>query len=242
MKKILVTALLVAASMSMTSCNMFEGLKKSLSGEWSPQQEEATAQDEQTQTSEPSNPYEVRLYSNAYDGYVNIRKGPTTKSAILGRLRNGNDYLVKLGVQGNWYIVEWQGSIGYAHKNMTGYSPWKAVDLDVEADWLHGIYEAEPSGASSEHFFIFKNGKYAYTFDSMPCEYGSWKLEGKEIVMTTKYVTSADIRGSYIGREERFVVDVSQARLGSMNKERVAGHWLASDFQACMNTARKIVK
>ena len=33
----------------------------------------------------------VKVYSNAYDGYANVRQSPTSKSPILGKLRNGNE-------------------------------------------------------------------------------------------------------------------------------------------------------
>ena len=38
------------------------------------------------------------VYSNSYDGYLNVRAQPTTKSQVLGTLRNGPEGAVLLGV------------------------------------------------------------------------------------------------------------------------------------------------
>ena len=97
MKRLLKALLLVAVTLSMASCD-------SLNKKKSKQPEQPV-----------SNPYEVRVYSNAYDGFVNVREAPTTKSAILGKLRNGEDYLVQVAVEGNWIAVQWHGMIGYVN-------------------------------------------------------------------------------------------------------------------------------
>lgn len=61
--------------------------------------------------------YVYKVYSNAYDGYTNVRKGPSSKSRILGKLRNGNEYVTLLGMEGNWYEVQYYVQIGYVHKD-----------------------------------------------------------------------------------------------------------------------------
>ena len=88
MKKLVVALSIFTLTLSLSSCDLLNSLKKHKSTE------------AQTQK-----PLEIRIYSNAYDGYVNVRTRPNAKSAILGRLKNGQDYLVQLGVEGKWTKV-----------------------------------------------------------------------------------------------------------------------------------------
>lgn len=57
--------------------------------------------------------YPKRVYSNAYDGFVNIRQSPNGKSPILGVLRNGPDGAVLIGTEGEWKEVNCHGVVGY---------------------------------------------------------------------------------------------------------------------------------
>lgn len=47
---------------------------------------------------------------------LRVRKSPSTNSSILGNLRNGQNLDIK-GVSGDWYYVEVNGVLGYAHKD-----------------------------------------------------------------------------------------------------------------------------
>ena len=150
MKRLVIIFSLLTVSMSLVSCDVLKGWKEKFF---------SSEDDVVGYEAEPANPYEIRIYANGYDGYVNIRQAPTTKSAVIGRLRNGNDYAVQVGVQGNWITVEYNNTIGYAHNSMVGYSAWPAVNLDVEAEWFQGAYETG-YGESPSQFFIYKNGKF----------------------------------------------------------------------------------
>ena len=66
---------------------------------------------------------EPRMYSNSYDGYTNVRKGPSSKASVLGKLRNGNEYVVVVGEVDNWLEVEYNGQIGYVHRNYVSEIP-----------------------------------------------------------------------------------------------------------------------
>ena len=57
------------------------------------------------------------VYSSAYDGYVNIRSSASAKSRILGALYNGGEGAFYLGQYGKWYKVNYNGIIGYCHKD-----------------------------------------------------------------------------------------------------------------------------
>lgn len=58
-----------------------------------------------------------KVYSDAYDGYVNIRRSASAKSAILGELQNGGEGAKYLGKHGNWYKVSYYGTVGYVHSD-----------------------------------------------------------------------------------------------------------------------------
>lgn len=47
-------------------------------------------------------------------GYLNIRSEPNTYSPILTIAYNG-EYLTVLGTTGNWYVVNYNGTVGYAN-------------------------------------------------------------------------------------------------------------------------------
>ena len=67
----------------------------------------------------PSETYENEhyVYSSAYDGYVNIRSAASANSRILGALYNGGEGAFYLGQYGKWYKVNYNGIIGYCHKD-----------------------------------------------------------------------------------------------------------------------------
>lgn len=67
----------------------------------------------------PNETYENEkyVYSSAYDGYVNIRSSASANSAIIGEMHNGGDGAIYLGKHGNWYKVNYYGTIGYCHKD-----------------------------------------------------------------------------------------------------------------------------
>lgn len=58
-----------------------------------------------------------KVYSSAYDGYVNIRRSASAKSAIIGELENGGDGAKYLGKHGNWYKVSYYGTVGYVNSS-----------------------------------------------------------------------------------------------------------------------------
>ena len=275
MKRLVVALLLASASFTMVSCDFLGNLKgKLISNSAETLAAEAASEAVQAAPIEAApapavevveavagatpaaevveavpayDPYEERLYSNAYDGYVNVRKGPSTKTAVLGRLHNGSSSLVKTGVDGNWYKVDWYGTTGYVHKNMVGASSWPEVYLDVEADWFQGKYNVDGNGEGIYYYYIFSNGKFAYVYDDdAELAYGTWRLEGSDILLTTKYVTSAAHDPGYgveaYGHEERMYVNVSGGTVGSIIKEAASSNnYWHSKFQSSKKNANKFV-
>ena len=195
MKKIFAILSLVAISLSVVSCDTLSDLKDKF---FNRDKKEAG------EVARPANPYEVRVYSNAYDGYVNVRQGPTLKSTVLGKLRNGDEYLVQLGVQGNWIAVNWHGMTGYVNKSVVGSKPWKPVYLDIDGNSFQGWYT---DGYTS--YLVFSNGKYAAVHHYGDLAYGVWLFEGSDVIFKTRSVTDYGRSCSYyVGQEQRFSVAV----------------------------------
>ena len=127
----------------------------------------------------------VKMYSNSYDGYTNVRKSPSSKGEVLGKLRNGNEYVVVIGEVDNWYEVEYYDQIGYVHKNYVSETPSKPVTVDVDANWVEGIWFLE---GGWQCYLIFSNGKYTVVgewYENIVA--GKWHLEEDNIVFTPKY-------------------------------------------------------
>ena len=208
MKKVFAFLSLVAISLSVVSCDMLNDLKDRFF------KKDKVKVEAEAEVVKPGNPYEVRVYSNAYDGFANVRQAPTLKSSVLGKLRNGDEYLVQLGVEGNWVLVNWHGMTGYVNKSVVGPTPWKPVYLNVDGNRLEGVYADILSG-----YLVFSNGKYARTSQYGETEYGVWKLEGTDIVFITKYLTEyGKIIGEKVGSVSRFRVDVNNKTIASWKK------------------------
>lgn len=125
------------------------------------------------------------LYSNSYDGYTNVRESASSKAAVLGELRNGNDYVTMIGEEGNWYEVEYYDQIGYVHKDYVSHTPSKPVTVDVDAKWLEGVWYTY---GGMQAYLIFGNGKYTLLgewYETIVA--GKWHLEEDNIILTPKY-------------------------------------------------------
>lgn len=55
-------------------------------------------------------------YADGDGQYVNIRKQPTSNSAIIGRMTSAVDGRL-LSTSGNWYKVNWKGIVGWVSAN-----------------------------------------------------------------------------------------------------------------------------
>ncbi len=63
---------------------------------------------------QPSQPFVGTV--NISSGYLNIRDRPSVTSAVVGRAFNGDELIVN-GVYENWYVVDYNGIIGYARSS-----------------------------------------------------------------------------------------------------------------------------
>ena len=63
------------------------------------------------------------VYSNAYDGFLNIRQAPNGGARILGVLKNGPDGATLLGSEGEWKKIDYHGLVGYVFEKYVQYTP-----------------------------------------------------------------------------------------------------------------------
>ena len=64
-----------------------------------------------------------KVYSNAYDGFVNIRQAPQSKAPILGVLRNGPEGAILLSTEGEWKKIDCNGIVGYVYEKYVQDTP-----------------------------------------------------------------------------------------------------------------------
>jgi hypothetical protein len=74
-----------------------------------------------------------KVYSNAYDGFVNIRQEPESKAPIIGVLRNGPEGAVLLGTEGEWKKIDCNGIVGYVFEKYVQDTPTE-VFREVTSD------------------------------------------------------------------------------------------------------------
>ena len=158
---------------------------------------------------------EDRVYSNSYDGYTNVRKSPSSKGEVLGKLRNGNEYVVVIGEVDKWLEVEYYDQIGYVHRDYVSETPSKPVTVNVDANWLNGCW----TDYGYVYYVVFSNGRYAYLHQYGEMGYGKWYLEGNEIVFVLTYVTEYGREmDCKTGQKERFIINRASNKMGEMNK------------------------
>lgn len=121
------------------------------------------------------------VYSNSYDGYLNVRAQPTTKSQVLGTLRNGPEGAVLLGVEGKWVKVCVNGIEGYVWAADTQSYPSDPVNISAAS--VIGEWVWCDENAHFDSCTIESNGKFHLSgYLSMETS-GKWHLSGNNLVL-----------------------------------------------------------
>ena len=156
------------------------------------------------------------VYSNAYDGYLNIRAQPTVKSAVLGQLRNGPKGAELLSVEGNWFKVRLDGVEGYVSSAYVQSTPTIAVSPYITSSWLQGVWVMP---GAMVFYLIFDNGTFALVQQYGDVSYGRYKLEGSDIIFTHKHITPHGLELNYTWNEtERLPINVVNQTIGSAER------------------------
>lgn len=146
------------------------------------------------------------VYSNSYDGYLNVRAQPTTKSQVLGTLRNGPEGAVLLGVEGKWSKVRVNGVEGYVSSAYVQSTPTQPVYINASA--VVGHFGSIDSIIGYEWIYsIESNGKYTFgEYESGECdeESGKWYLSGTSIIFKS---TTGSTRTFKVDAQGRRLID-----------------------------------
>ena len=144
------------------------------------------------------------VYSNCFDGYLNVRAGASTKSQVLGILRNG-EAAELLSVEGKWTKVRVNGIEGYiwtADTQTTPSDPVYISSASVIGEWMW----ADANG-HLDFCTIESNGDFnLYGHSHLEDSSGKWHLSGHNLVLKVDngetYVCSVTGRSIIIdGRE-----------------------------------------
>ena len=155
------------------SCLVFSQCNNSNSGNKQSEDTEASEQIQDTQNNQNDNVKKV--YSCAYDGFVNVRKEPSFSAAKIGRLKNGPEGAKELEVLKDWTKIEFDGIEGYVPSKYVQDDPTIEYTGDATADWLEGIWLVD-----GKTVFIFNNGTWTAGYDFETCS-GKWIMEGKGV-------------------------------------------------------------
>lgn len=121
------------------------------------------------------------VYSNCFDGYLNVRAEPSSKSKVVGTLRNGPEGAELLGVEGKWTKVSVNGVVGYIWSADTQSYPSDPVYIDASA--VVGDWEWCDEYAHFDSCTIESKGDfYMSGYLSMEAS-GKWHLSGHNIIL-----------------------------------------------------------
>ena len=121
------------------------------------------------------------VYSNCFDGYLNVRAEPSTRSQVVGTLRNGPEGAELISVEDKWTKVRVNGIVGYIWSADTQSYPSDPVYISASAvvgEWLWCDENAHMNSCTIE-----SNGNfYMEGYLSME-EKGTWYLSGHNIIL-----------------------------------------------------------
>lgn len=140
--------------------------------------------------------YENPVFANSHDGFLNIRELPSAKSAIVGRMYNGDYGAENMHTKsGNWLQVHRYGVIGWINTKYIQYSP--SMPISISKSELCGVWSAESFPEEdyytlrNQHLLFFEDGTYAKAErkdnNAQLLDAGTWELLNGTIILHQKY-------------------------------------------------------
>lgn len=145
-------------------------------------------EDEDEDEDEIVEPEVVMVYSNCFDGYLNVRAAASTKSQVLGILRNG-EAAELLSIEGKWTKVRVNGIEGYIWSADTQSTPSDPVYISSAS--VIGEWEWCDEYAHFDYCTIKSNGDFRLTGYLSGDVSGKWHLSGHNLVLKFKNGSSA---------------------------------------------------
>ena len=126
-----------------------------------------------------TNHYEQRVYSYGYDGFVNMRAQPTTKSAKVGRFNNGPQGAILLQDLGQWKKVDVNGVVGYVLSKYVIDTPTVPYTGRADVNWVSGIWYI-----NGYAYMIYANGTWESGYNN-PTSRGYYIMQNNEVKLIT---------------------------------------------------------
>lgn len=123
-----------------------------------------------------------RVYSCAFDGFLNIRKEASTSAEKIGKFNNGPDGAILLEELGEWIKIDVSGVVGYVQSKYVQDSPTIAYTGKADANWIEGEW-------SDENFIlrVYNNGTFEWGYDYMTC-HGKYIMQNNAIKFIPTWV------------------------------------------------------
>ena len=151
-----------------------------------------------------------RVYSCAYDGFVNMREQPSFSADKCGVFKNGPEGAALLEDLEDWLKIRLDdGLIGYVPAKFVQDDPTVEYTGNVTVDWIEGCWSSD----SGFRLMVFKNGTWEYGYEEINC-CGRYIMQNNQIKFTTLWKSSPDISSF----NEILEIDESSDKLGSYSR------------------------
>lgn len=163
--------------------------------------------------------YPRRVYSNAYDAFVNIRESTQPKSPVVGAFKNGPDGAVLLEAGKEWTKIDYDGIVGYVHSKYIQDAPTVAYTGSATIDDIAGVYSGEYT------MYLWDDGTWERGYD-FPFLFGKFIFQNNEVKLiptqridpsTSKIEKYDDARSE--AESEILPIDLAHHKIGDWEKQ-----------------------